>query len=351
MDVKIPVFGSIKITAGPAVFECGNCYAVVWSTNFKGSGCVKIGNKIYWDAKSGVIKTHENVHVVKVEKDELKNKKYKVISKRVFYKFGYDSVIGKTVESEEIRFNGCAPSDEMNILCISDVHDMAKEMYQSLTYFKKDADLIMLIGDISSEVEYKKRYIYGILDLAAKVSKGKTPVVYARGNHETRGEFASQILEYFPHSTGEFYFPFDFGELSAIVLDPGEDKEDNHPEYSGLVDFASYRDQQYKWLCSLDKTIFPGKYRIVFSHEPRLENHFGKDWTEPLKRLGAQLIVGGHLHVSDFIDGDLPIYVECGKRGKSGEFAAAMITLQSSKIHMQTINNNGETILKNEITV
>lgn len=351
MDVKIPFLCSIKITAGPAVFECGDCYAVVWATSAKGSGCVKIADKTYWDAKSGVIRTHEKVHVVKIAKDELRGKSYKVVSKRVNYKFGYDSIIGNTVESPEIEFNGCEPRDEMNILCLSDVHDMAKEMYQSLTYFKKQADMIMLIGDISSEVEYKKRYLYGILDLAAKVSKGKTPVVYARGNHETRGEFASQMIEYFPHSTGEFYFTFNFGELSAIVLDPGEDKEDNHPEYSELVDFSGYREQEYSWISGLKKEDFPGKYLIVFAHEPELQNHFGMDWTEPLKKLGVQLIVGGHHHVSDYIDGDIPIYIECGKRGKTGEFASGMLSLGNGKIHMQTINNKGEIILEKEISV
>lgn len=351
MDIKIPFFSSIKIIAGPAVFECGDCYAVVWATNTKGSGCVKLEDKIYWDARGGVIRTHETVHFVKIEKNELERKNYKVISKKVYFKFGYDSVIGGSVESEEICFAGCAPSDEMNILCISDVHDMADEMYKALTYFKKDADLIMLIGDISSELEYKKRYLYGILDLAAKVSKGKTPVVYTRGNHETRGEFASQMIEYFPHSTGEFYFTFNFGELSAIVIDSGEDKEDNHPEYSGLVDFSSYREQEFNWLCNLKKEAFPGKYVIAFSHNPIISNHFGKDWTEPLKKLGAHLLVGGHLHTSEFRNGDLPIYIECGKLGKTGQFGAGMITLKDGKIQMKTVNNKGETILTKTISI
>lgn len=351
MDVKIPFLCSIKITAGPAVFECGDCYAVVWATSSKGSGCVKIGKKTYWDAKSGVIKTHEKVHVVKIAKDELRGQKYKVVSQRVNYKFGYDSVIGNIVESETIEFGGIEPTGEMNILCVSDVHDMAKEMYSALTYFEQKPDLLMLIGDISSEVEYKKRYIYGILEPAAKISQGRIPVVYARGNHETRGEFASQMVKYFPHRTGEFYFTFSFGELSAIVLDPGEDKEDDHPEYSGLVDFSGYREQEYNWICSLKSEDLAGRYKIVFSHMPKLENHFGKDWTEPLKRLGAQLMVGGHHHTSEFIGGDLPIYDECGKRGKTGEYACGMLTLKDGRIQMKTINNNGEILLEEEITI
>ncbi len=353
MDLKLPILSSIKITAGPAVFECGNVYAVVWATSAKGSGKVIIDidgkKRTYWDAKSGDIKTHDKIHTVKIPKEELAGKTYQVCSQRVNYKWGYDSFVGSTVTSGEFKFNGLPDADNMNILCVSDVHDRSKEMYESLKFFQEKPDMLALIGDISSEVEYKSRYIEGILAYAGNISNGAYPVVYARGNHETRGEFASQMIDYFPHSTGEFYFTFNFGNLSAIVLDPGEDKEDNHPEYSGLVDFSTYRAQEYSWLCSLKKEDFPGKYFIVFSHEPKLCSHFGTDWNEPLKRLGVHLIIGGHHHISDFLDAQPPVYIECGKRKNTDEFAAGMLTLKDGKLQMKTINNKGEVLLEKTI--
>ncbi len=353
MNLKLPIFSSIKITAGPAVFECGDGYAVVWSTSAKGSGKLIVYNngkeKVFWDAKSGDIKTHDKVHVVKIPKEELVENTYRVCSQRVNYKWGYDSFIGNTVFSESIKFSGKQKNNNINILCISDVHDKSKEMYQTLDFFNETPDMLALIGDISSEVEYKSKYIKGILVHAGNITKGEYPVVYARGNHETRGEFASQMTNYFPHSTGEFYFTFNFGNLSAIVLDPGEDKEDNHPEYNGLVDFSTYRLQEYSWLCSLKKEDFPGKYFIAFSHNPKLSKHFGKDWNEPLKELGVNLIVGGHYHISDFIDAQPPIYIECGKRSKTDEFAAGMLTLKNGSIEIKTINNKGEILLQKTI--
>lgn len=355
MDLKLPIMSSIKIMAGPAVFECGDAYAVVWATSAKGSGKIIIEKdgkeKVFWDAKSGDIKTHDKVHVVKVAKDELIGCTYRVWSQRVNYKWGYDSFIGNTVSSDKIKFGGQPKKDNINILCVSDVHDRSKEMYQSIEFFKEKPDMLALIGDISSEVEYKNRYIKGILVHAGNITKGEIPIVYARGNHETRGEFASQMINYFPHSTGEFYFTFNFGDVSAIVLDPGEDKEDDHPEYSGLVDFSSYREQEYNWLCSLKKEDFPGKYLVVFSHDPTIKSHFGKDWTVPLNELEADIIVGGHLHISDFRDEKPPVYIECGKRQKTDEFAAGMLTLNNGKIEMLTINNKGETLLNKTIEI
>lgn len=355
MDVKLPIFSSIKIIAGPAVFECGDGYAVVWATSAKGSGKIIIEKdgkeKTFWDAKSGDIKTHDKVHVVKVAKKELIGSTYTVWSQRVNYKWGYDSFIGNAVSSDKIRFNGQPKNDDIKILCVSDVHDRSKEMYQSLEFFEEKPDMLALIGDISSEVEYKSRYIKGILSHAGNITNGEIPIVYARGNHETRGEIASQMINYFPHSTGEFYFTFNFGEISAIVLDPGEDKEDNHPEYSGLVDFSNYREQEYNWLCSLKKDNFPGKYLIAFSHDPKIDKHFGKDWNEPLKNLGVDLIVGGHYHISDFVDAQPPIYIECGKRAKTEEFAAGMLIINNEKIEMKTINNKGEVLLNKTVNI
>ena len=87
-----------------------------------------------------------------------------------------------------------------------------------------------------------------ILGNAAYLSKGEYPVVYVRGNHETRGEFAAHLRDYFPTDTNELYFTFRYGPVSAVVIDSGEDKADDHYEYSGLVDFESYRQQEFDWL-------------------------------------------------------------------------------------------------------
>ncbi len=348
--------GFIKITVGPTVFECGNdYYSVVWETSTRGSGYVKYTyngeEKIVWDSPSGVIATDDTVHVVLVPKKELQGNKYKVGSQYVAIKNGYNAIKGLSTESDEIQFNGIPKEDDIKILAISDIHGMEKDMHKSLKYFTDKPDMVALLGDISSTLENKNQYVKNILKNASDLSKGEIPVVYARGNHETRGEFGAQVIDYFPTETGEFYYTFQFGSLSAIVLDSGEDKEDDHEEYSGLVDFATHREKEYKWLTSLEKSEFEdSRYKLVLSHHPVLNNHFGKDWATPLKNLGMDLMVGGHYHKSDFIEGDLPIFFVCGKNNYvDGCWAASMVTLKNDTIHMLTIDNNGNTLLDKTI--
>ena len=216
-------------------------------------------------------------------------------------------------------------------------------MKKSLEYFTDEYDMLIMLGDIVSDFGNKQRFTEHVLYDAAFISKGEIPIVYTRGNHETRGEYAAQLLQYFPTNTGELYYTFDFGGLSAIVLDTGEDKEDSHAEYSGLVDFASYRERQYNWITSLNKEDFDGKYKIVFSHMPNIDDHFGVNWMTPLKELGFTLIVGGHHHKSKIYEKEITAFDACGKY--SGGWAATSITLENGEIHLLTINTEGETLL------
>lgn len=345
---------SFAIDVEPVVFDCGTeYYSVVWTTNGKGSGYVKYTyngeEKTVWDASGGLIKTDDTIHSVQVPKAELQGNTYKVGSQRVGFKFGYNAFKRKTVESEEYSFNGVAKQDDIKILSISDVHYLEKLMRKSLAYFTDKPDMLIMLGDFMSQMEFKNDFVKYVLKNSHELSGGEIPVVYVRGNHETRGEFGAQAIKYLPSATGEYYFTFDFGPLSAVVIDSGEDKEDDHKEYSGLVDFAAYREQEYNWLCSLDAADFEGAtYKIAFSHDPTLTDHFGKDWTAPLSNLGIDLIVGGHHHKSAFLEENVPVFIDGGKQSDK-VWAASMLTLKDGTIHMLTIDNSGNTLLDKTI--
>jgi len=350
--------GIIRFTTEPSVFDCGNeYYAVVWATSAKGSGCVKYTyngeEKTIWDESAGIIKTDDTVHSVLVPKEELQGNKYKVVSQYVGYKFGYNAGRGKTIESKEYSFGGIPKDDGIKFLSISDIHYMEKEMKKSLEYFADEKpDFVVMLGDITSTLETKSQFTDYFLKDAAYLSKSEIPIVYTRGNHETRGEFGAELIDYLPTETDNFYYTFDFGSLGAIVLDSGEDKEDSHPEYDGLVNFEEYREKEYNWLTSLEKSEFENsRYKLVFSHDPIISDYFGKDWTKPLKDLEMDLIIGGHHHKSEFIEaeGEIPVFIDCGK--DTGEiWAASMITLENDTIRMLTIDNNGNTLLDKTIS-
>lgn len=344
-----------RIKVQPTVFDMGDeNYCVLFVTSLKGSGYIKYTvngeEKTVWDTTSGTISTHDTVHKIIVPKEELRNNTYIVGSQFVAYKLGYTAIKGSSAESDPINFRGTEKEDGIKLLAVTDVHEMMDEVKKSLTYFTDEYDMMVFLGDICSDFTNKSRFTDHVLADAAYITKGEYPVVYARGNHETRGEYASQLLQYFPTSTGELYYTFKFGGLDAIVLDPGEDKEDDHAEYSGLVDFSSYREKQFKWINSLKAEDFTGRYKIVFSHDPTLEEHFGKNWEEPLKNLGFNLIAGGHHHRSSLTKGDISVFIAGGKNNDF-TWAASSITLENGEIKMKTVNVDGEIILEDSIEV
>ncbi len=343
-----------EITVQPSVFEVGGDeYCIIFATSLKGSGYVKYTvdgeEKIIWDSTSGTISTHDTIHSISVPKDELRGNTYVVGSQFVAYKLGYTAIKGRSVESDPISFRGEEKEDNISILTITDVHNMQDEMQEAASFFTEDFDMLVMLGDNTSDFGNKSRFTNHVLTDTAILSKGEIPVVYARGNHEARGEYASQMLQYFPTETGELYFTFKFGGLTAVVLDPGEDKEDDHKEYSGLVDFASYREKQYSWLESLEKEELEGKYKLVFSHMPNIDDHFGKNWMTPLKELEFQLIVGGHHHASKIFEKELLAFGACGKYPEG--WAASSITLTNDLIKMKTINTEGEILLDKYLNV
>lgn len=344
-----------KIKVPPTVFDMGDeNYCVLFVTSLKGSGYIKYTvngeEKVIRDTTSGTISTHDTVHKIIVPKEELRNNSYVVGSQFVAYKLGYSAIKGGSVESGPINFRGGEKEDGIKLLAITDVHEMMNEVKKSLEFFTEEYDMMVFLGDICSDFGNKSRFTDHVLADASYITKGEYPVVYARGNHETRGEYASQMLEYFPTSTGELYYTFSYGGLSAIVLDPGEDKEDDHVEYSGLVDFSSYREKQFKWINSLKAEDFTGRYKLVFSHDPTLTEHFGKNWEEPLKNLGFNLIVGGHHHQSSLTKGDISVFIAGGKNSDF-TWAASSITMENGEIKMKTVNVDGTTILKDSIEV
>lgn len=351
-------FNLMKITVAPAVFETGgDYYNIVWETSFKGSGCVKYTyngeEKVVWDSNNGIIASDDTVHSVRVPKEELRGNTYTVQSQFIPFKFAYYCLKGRTAESKPIAFGGEEKEDNINILCIADVHEMEKHMNKALSFIEEKPDLICMIGDITSEMRTKDQFTKFLLKDAADLSGGAIPVVFTRGNHETRGEYAGVLADYLGDEEGKFYYTFDFGALSAVVIDSGEDKEDSHKEYSGLVNFEALRNEEYQWLCSLDKKDFDGKYKIVFSHEPVLAEHFGKDWTAPLEKLGMELVVGGHWHDVKYIEGDLPSLVVGGNITNSdfekdfgSRWAATMVNLNEGRISVKTVDNNGKILLE-----
>ncbi|MDC7126367.1 MAG: metallophosphoesterase [Spirochaetales bacterium] len=196
---------------------------------------------------------------------------------------------------------------ELSFLAFADLHGRS-ELFKNILLAETTSqyDLIFLNGDISNNSESPKQLANDILKPLAKTS---TPVIFSRGNHEARGEAAMLLADTFADNNGRLYRSFLFGSIYLLVLDTGEDKDDSHPEYSGLIDFEHYHAVQAKWLSlRLSSPAFlKAKYRLVVAHIPPVQ----KDIPESLKKMfsllngqGISAMLSGHTHHAEILHPD-----------------------------------------------
>jgi hypothetical protein len=238
-----------KITSTPMVIDNGTDYSVVFSTNDKGTAWVEYtyNGKDFkvFDQTGGRISSERRIHSISIPYEHLRNNIYKVGSTRIIEDFSYGSRTGKTVCSDEfiLTYND---KDNQTWLVISDWHTMLDKANAAIENLESEYDAVILLGDSTPGVDFEEQVITNTVQFGGKVSGGTKPVLYVRGNHETRGSYADDL----PVALGleQFYYTADIGPYSFVVLDSGEDKDDSHPEYGGMTDYNTYRSDMIEWL-------------------------------------------------------------------------------------------------------
>ncbi|HBL41202.1 MAG TPA: hypothetical protein DDY98_06390 [Ruminococcaceae bacterium] len=335
-----------RFDAKASVFETGDdMYTVMWSTTCPGSGYVTYtfnGKEfIVTDQENGNIRSTDTIHSVRVPKAHLDHNTYVYHSQLVATKQAYSAVKGGTISSEPVRFNGYGEQEEIHVLTLSDIHENPNPVDEAIANFKDKADLLVLNGDITSSMVSSKTFLK-VLQYAYRYSGGQIPVAYTRGNHETRGEFASEMPKYFKTTTGGLFYTFRFGSLQFLALDSGEDKEDSHKEYSGLVDFTSYIAEETKWLNALPSSS-NAQASICLVHQPDLEDRYGNNWLPLLTAWKTDAVICGHYHRLDlnFRAGTAPFFrIIDGGESDSG-FVATMLIFKGSTMKAVSYDEKG----------
>ncbi len=345
-----------KITSSPSVIDNGNEYSVVFSTNNYGTGYVEYNynGKDYkiFDESGGRLNTDSKIHSINIPYEHLRNNTYSVGSTQVFEQYSYGSHRGKTVNSEKYSFK-YNDSENQTFLVISDWHTELDEAYKAISHVG-DYDSVLLLGDSSPGVDFEEEVVRNIVKFAGEVAKGIKPIIYARGNHETRGQYAGKILDSL--GLNEFYYTTDMGPYSFIVLDSGEDKEDSHPEYGGMNNYGQYRADMIDWM----KTVsFENEKVIAISHSWTLcdaDQELSETGWNELDRIGTRLILSGHTHQCRLLGTtddeaeksilsahpDIIGYMDGGKTDNG--YVASKMTLSPDGFTLEAYNNNGEKV-------
>lgn len=301
-------------TCIPAVYAVGDEYQIVFTTRIKGTAWVKINGVEYCDTYAGSKISEETVHKVTVPMSALDGaKSYSIYTKAMFLRGPYSACQGRTL-SETYSWRGIDTSDGLQYYVFSDSHTQSNAITGAATYFGDDLDLLICAGDAANWVD-RPADLAPYLKVVGDVAKGEIPVVYARGNHETKGRIADELYRYVGSVNQKFYFTFRLGNIWGIVLDLGEDHGDDWSEFYDSSRFVAYRDEQTEFLDGVladaenEFDALGVDYRIAVCHMPvtfkyREDNNdkLKDEWIERLNQMKLTVMFGGHRHQIMYVD-------------------------------------------------
>lgn len=298
------------MVCSPSVFAMDGCYKILIPFRCEAVVRVHVGGETYYDDSNGILRSANPIHQVEVPKDVLDaageyTVSYRVMLERKPYFPTSEDPVEITFPFHPVR------GDDIRIYHVADTHNMPVEPAKSYRNWGKQADLLVLNGDIpnhSGEVEN----FYTTFEIASEITGGSIPVVFSRGNHDTRGLCAEKFAEYTPTSNGRTYYTFRAGALWGMVLDCGEDKPDSHDAYGDTVCFHTFRKRETEFIrrvianAATEYAAPDVKYRVIICHIPftfihhepfDIEQELYGEWTRIISdKIAPDFFLFGHEH-------------------------------------------------------
>ncbi len=215
--------------------------------------------------------------------------RYAVHSKEVlhtkYHRVHYGNVAATNVYRKGThKFTTLNPAKEsVEFVVLNDIHSSQEKLEALLNNCEKGkTDMVFFNGDMVTLVNNEQNLFDGFVDTSVKRFASNIPFYMVRGNHETRGYFATRYLDYFPTLSGMPYYTLKQGDVFFIVLDGGEDKPDSNIEYYETALYDQYRTEEAEWLKKVveSEECKSAKYRVVLMHMPPLKGD--KMWHGPL---------------------------------------------------------------------
>lgn len=362
-NVAQPV-DEFAIAVGPYLqTNFGNEMSILWLTNKLATGWVAYGEspdqlnqKAYGKTELGLKLANTKINCVTLQNlIPGKTYYYQVFSKEIKdfqpYKLSYGATVNSSVEN---FINTNVDKAEVSFLMLNDIHDRPQSIPLLVGLDQaKNNDFIFFNGDIFDYQTDEQQIIDHLLKPCVDSFAKRSPFIYVRGNHETRGKFAREFPQYFKQVG---HAAFSLGPVRFVILDTGEDKEDAHPVYAGIVDFDQYRVEQAAWLKAEinSKAFKKAPFRIVMMHiPPRFSGdaHGPKHCTElfdPLLNQGkVDLVLSGHTHkyIIHQPNKDANTYpLVIGGGPKDGNRTLTKITANAKEIKVSMLNDAGKEV-------
>ena len=321
----------INITHGPYLQNVSETEAtIVWLTDKPSIGWVELaadGNNSFYaeehaklfDTKNGVKRT-TTVHTVKLHGLTPGTRyRYRVFAQEVlkhsWHRIVYGDYAATNVYSRKpLTFTTCdtkAPTTTFAV--VNDIHadnDLLTNLMGRCDL--PSTDFVIYNGDMVSVSKDEEQLFKGFIDTSVKLFAAEKPMYYTRGNHETRGEFATEVQNYLSPCIEHLYYTFRQGPAFFVMLDTGEDKPDSDIEYAGITDYDNYRTEQAKWLAQVLESdeYKSAPIKIIVAHIPPTASDgavgLDEDWhgnvevekkfMPLLRKAHPDIMLCGHLH-------------------------------------------------------
>lgn len=354
----------------PAVFAVGKDYHIMVPVTCETLMYVRVGDECFYDESNGIMRSDVIVHKAVVPAELLdKERKYTVCIRRVIERKPYytetEDIVEFDVDFYPVK-NGIVRAYH-----ISDTHNSVEAPVAAAKEFGP-IDFLILNGDIpnhSGNVEN----IITLYEIAAKITGGNIPVVFARGNHDMRGVCAEKFSEITPCDNGNSYYTFRLNHIWGLILDCGEDKDDGHEAYGNTICCHAFRKRQTHFIENIienSKTEYDAQgveYKLVICHVPftrvyeapfDIEKETYSKWAKLLKEnIKPDVMICGHKHkksvdeVGCELDGlGQPCTVvvasepiSTGNTGFMDKFTGAGICFENGKISVCFTSDDGKT--------
>ena len=299
----------------PGVYAVGEEYQILMLFSAEATVKVQVGEATFYDDLCGVLRSSSLIHRITLPMSVLDAAgEYTVICQKIIDRKAYFPEM-EAEERVSFDFRPLPRDRALNIYHISDTHNMVEEPVAAGAYFGDALDLLILNGDIPNHAG-KHEHLETVFKLASGVAKGNIPVICTRGNHDTRGRCAEDFLSYVPHKNGKTYYTVRLGSVWALILDCGEDKDDDHEEYGGTTCFHHFRLAQTEFIREVIRNaeseyLAPGvEHRLVICHIPftfskevapfDIEKEIYAEWSRLMREeIRPELMLFGHRHVTE----------------------------------------------------
>lgn len=320
----LPAFSQddIQITHAPYLQNLGeNDVTIVWTVNKPSVGWVELapddGTHFYqterpkfFNVKNGIKQT-STVHAVHLKGLKAGTRyRYRVYSQEVLSHVGWRVIYGNVAATsvygkQPLEFQTSDHGRQaVNFAMVNDIHGKSDLLEKLVSHCDlKTTDMFLFNGDMVSIFNSEKEIFEGFMDKATELFASEIPMYYTRGNHETRGSFATAFQDYFSPKQEHIYYMFRQGPVCFVILDCGEDKPDSDLEYAGITAYDSYRTEQAEWLKDVleSKEYKEAPFKVVVCHIPPFGGWHGNEevaekFMPLLNNAGVDIMLCAHLH-------------------------------------------------------